>query len=74
MLSLCTVKVLRNFFADGSLPEVGTVCSMDAPPFPDGPLKSSAHRWAAEAGDLISSAADRARRGLPLDTILARQS
>ncbi|KAI0634190.1 TAP-like protein-domain-containing protein [Trametes polyzona] len=32
--SLCTVKHMRAFFANGALPEEGTVCNVDASPFP----------------------------------------
>ncbi|KAI8989178.1 TAP-like protein-domain-containing protein [Trametes punicea] len=32
--SLCTIRAMRAFFANGTLPEEGTVCSVDASPFP----------------------------------------
>ncbi|KAI0672369.1 TAP-like protein-domain-containing protein [Trametes maxima] len=32
--SICTVKALRAFFANGLLPAEGTICGVDASPFP----------------------------------------
>ncbi|KAJ8092881.1 hypothetical protein PM082_023514 [Marasmius tenuissimus] len=33
--SVCTAKVIRDYFMNGTLPEQGTVCSMDGSPFDD---------------------------------------
>ncbi|KAJ6508288.1 TAP-like protein-domain-containing protein [Mycena sanguinolenta] len=33
-VSLCTQKYIQQYFADGTLPEPGTVCAVDAPIFP----------------------------------------
>jgi hypothetical protein len=32
--SVCTQKHIRQYFLNGTLPESGTVCAVDAPPFP----------------------------------------
>ncbi|KAF7370117.1 Abhydrolase-4 domain-containing protein [Mycena sanguinolenta] len=36
-VSLCTLKYIRQYFVDRTLPESGTVCPVDIPLFPPGP-------------------------------------
>ncbi|KAF8579923.1 alpha/beta-hydrolase [Ramaria rubella] len=35
LLSLCTAKITRDYFKDGTLPEEGHICPLDETPFPD---------------------------------------
>lgn len=35
LASLCTARVLRAFFANGTLPPLGAACEVDETPFPD---------------------------------------
>ncbi|KAI0658734.1 TAP-like protein-domain-containing protein [Cubamyces menziesii] len=50
--SLCTTKAMRAFFADGTLPEEGTICSVDASPFP---LNGTAQEYSEEDAKLLES-------------------
>lgn len=68
MPSTCTVNVVRQFFADGSLPPPGTVCQTDYPPFHEVDLMSLSTHEAAELREhvLLGELFHRAREGLPL--------
>ncbi|KAI0325007.1 alpha/beta-hydrolase [Cubamyces sp. BRFM 1775] len=51
--SLCTIKAMRAFFADGTLPEEGTICPVDTSPFP---LHGAAQEYSEEDAKLLESA------------------
>ncbi|EIW53437.1 uncharacterized protein TRAVEDRAFT_74763 [Trametes versicolor FP-101664 SS1] len=50
--SFCTIRHLRAFFANGTLPKAGTVCKVDASPFPQlGNMKA----YSAEEEEILES-------------------
>ncbi|KAI0372414.1 hypothetical protein BV20DRAFT_1050746 [Pilatotrama ljubarskyi] len=51
--SLCTVRAMRAFFANGTLPQEGTVCSVDASPFPQ--HAGSVELYSAEDEEILES-------------------
>ncbi|KAH9848513.1 Alpha/Beta hydrolase protein [Lenzites betulinus] len=51
--SLCTIKHLRAFFANGTLPEDETHCAVDASPFPQ---LGDVHTFSAEEEEILTSA------------------
>ncbi|KAI0356986.1 hypothetical protein OH77DRAFT_1534392 [Trametes cingulata] len=53
--SLCTIKAMRAFFANGTLPQEGTVCSVDASPFPQRVGSTDVAAYSAEDGKLLDS-------------------
>ncbi|KAI0658733.1 TAP-like protein-domain-containing protein [Cubamyces menziesii] len=50
--SICTVKAMRAFFADGTLPKEGTICPVDASPFP---LHDAVHVYSDEDAEILES-------------------
>ncbi|KAJ8092911.1 hypothetical protein PM082_023545 [Marasmius tenuissimus] len=39
--SVCTAKIVREYFVDGTLPDQGTICPMDGMPFDDSSAKNA---------------------------------
>ena len=75
MPSLCTNKVTRNYFADGTLPAEGTVCASDYPPFSNPEevtmaFASDEERERLRAQAWLGQILPLARRGLPYDHLL----
>ena len=72
MPSACTNDVTRAFFADGTLPEDGTICPADYLPFPvttvDALSAERSERLNAQA--TLGQVLDLARKGLSYDHLL----
>lgn len=50
--SFCTIRHLRAFFANGTLPKEGTVCDVDVSPFPQ---LGSVKAYSAEEEEILES-------------------
>ncbi|KAI0772752.1 TAP-like protein-domain-containing protein [Trametes elegans] len=60
--SLCTVRAMRAFFANGTLPAEGTVCDVDQTPFPPGPQFGGAEAaLSAEDAEIMASVREAAK-------------
>ncbi|KAL0057895.1 hypothetical protein AAF712_015444 [Marasmius tenuissimus] len=63
--SVCTTKIVREYFVNGTLPENGTVCPEDGSPFDDPPATNATSRrdlLSMEDVELASAAQDLARK------------
>ncbi|KAK1223678.1 hypothetical protein PQX77_013436, partial [Marasmius sp. AFHP31] len=63
--SVCTAKVVREYFVNGTLPEQGTICPMDGTLFDDGSATNTTSRrdlMSAEDAELADAVRELARQ------------